>query len=56
MISFSEEEIGHTQNKGDNSIQNDTLAENEGMFAEILSKINDRFNQNNCDVICEEEV
>jgi hypothetical protein len=25
------------------------------MFAEILSKINDHFNQNNCDAICEEE-
>jgi hypothetical protein len=49
VFTFSEEEISHTQNKGDNSIQNDTLAENEGMFAEILSKINDHFNQNNCD-------
>ena len=55
VFTFSEEEISHTQNKGDNSIQNDTLAENEGMFAEILSKINDHFNQNNCDAICEEE-
>ena len=55
VFTFSEEEISHTQNKGDNSMQNDTLAENEGMFAEILSKINDHFNRDNCDVICEEE-
>jgi hypothetical protein len=40
VFTFSEEEIGHTQNKGDNSIQNDTLAENEGMIVRYQSCIN----------------